>query len=65
MRKSDPTYRNHVAIALGSHAELETCLEIAKRLGYLTDKALADLEPACARTGQLLNGLYRSLKSNE
>lgn len=61
-RKSDRANANHVAIALGSHAELETLLEIALRLGYPTPAALAPVIDACARTGQLLNGRYRSVK---
>lgn len=35
-RKSTAAYANHVAIALGSHGELETCIEIAKRLDFLS-----------------------------
>ena len=63
-RKSDKANANHIAIALGSHAELETLLEIALRLGYATPAALAPVTEACARAGQLLNGLYRSVKRN-
>jgi len=61
-RRSDRAYLNHVAIALGSHAELETCIEIALRLGYLTPLTLAPLSEVCTRAGQLLNGLYRSIE---
>ena len=61
-RKSDLVYRNHVAIALGSHAELETCIEVARRLGYSTAEELRRADELCARTGQLLNRLFRSLK---
>ncbi len=61
-RKSDPAFRHHVTIALGSHAEVETCCEIAKRLGYLTPNEYLGIMDLCARAGQLLNGLYRSLR---
>jgi len=61
-RKSDPVFRNHISIALGSHAELETYLEIAKRLGYISDTQYVAVGELCARVGQLLNGLHRSLK---
>src|SRR5882724_8490014 len=61
-RHSDRVYLNHVGIALGSHAELETCLELARRLEYLTAAVFAPLSEACTRTGQLLNGLYRSIE---
>src|SRR4051812_43047572 len=35
VRHSRPSYRLHVAIALGSTAELETQIEIAVRLAYV------------------------------
>ena len=34
-RHSRRAYAFHVSIALGSHAELETCLELAQRVGCL------------------------------
>ena len=61
-RRSTKAYANHVSIALGSHGELETCIEMAKRLGFL---ATAEKQKALALSdsvGRLLNGLYRSLQ---
>ena len=61
-RRTTNVYINHVSIALGSHAELETCVEIACRLGYIsaaTKRALFDVSDS---TGRLLNGLLRSLE---
>jgi len=61
-RHTTSVYINHVSIALGSHAELETCVEIACRLGYIsvaTKRALFDVSDS---TGRLLNGLLRSLE---
>ncbi len=52
----------HTRIALGSLGELETDLELAKRLGMLTAEELAEISLQLARTGQLLHGLARSLK---
>jgi four helix bundle protein len=60
-RRSLRAYANHVGIALGSHAEVETCLEIAKRLGYISEKELAELTVAVDQAGRLLAGLFRSL----
>jgi four helix bundle protein len=37
-RRNNRVYANHVAIALGSHGELETYIELASRLGFLTNK---------------------------
>lgn len=62
-RKTTPTYINHVSIALGSHGELETCVEIAFRLGYLAAKGKDDLMKVADSTGRLLNGLLQSLES--
>lgn len=56
-------YLNHVRIALGSLAELDTQLELARRLGYLTPDDLVPAEQQLARTGQLLHGLARSLQA--
>ena len=62
-RRTTPAYVNHVSIALGSHAELETCVEIALRLGYLSGSAKDELMKVSDTTGRLLNGLLRSLES--
>jgi four helix bundle protein len=62
-RHSTPTYVNHLWIAHGSVAELETQLEIAHRTGILAtpewETATADLQ----EIGRMLNGLVRSLKA--
>jgi len=60
-RKTKP-YLNHVSIALGSHAELETCLEIARRLTYVSGPHLDALEAQLGSIGRLLYALHRSLE---
>jgi four helix bundle protein len=60
-RHSIRVYANHVSIALGSHAELETGIEIARRLGYRSQKEFDELMAAVETAGQLLSGLFRSL----
>ncbi len=55
-------YRHHVRIALGSLAELETQLEIAARLHYLSENALRLIGEHVGHTGRLLHGLNRSLR---
>jgi len=62
-RRTTPAYINHVSIALGSHGELETCVEIACRLGYLSTSARDELMSVSDTTGRLLNGLLRALES--
>ena len=54
-------YRHHVRIALGSLAELETQLELALRLKWISAEAHDNLAGHVARTGKLLHGLSRSL----
>jgi four helix bundle protein len=60
-RRTTGAFVNHVSIALGSHAEVETCVEITRRLGYLSPADTEKLAPSLDRAGQLLNGLLRSL----
>jgi four helix bundle protein len=61
-RRSTKAYVNHVSIALGSHGELETCIELARRLGFLSSKHEIDIAPLCGSVGRLLNGLLASLE---
>ncbi|MBI3493678.1 MAG: four helix bundle protein [Acidobacteria bacterium] len=58
-----PAYINHVSIALGSHGERETCVEISLRLDYLSVKAKDEVMLVSDSTGRLLNGLMHSLES--
>ncbi len=60
-RRATGAFANHVSIALASHAEIETCIEIARRLGYVSPSNVQAIAPYVARAGQLLNGLLRSL----
>jgi four helix bundle protein len=61
-RRSTKVYANHVSIALGSHGELETCTELALRLGFLTKAEYSDLEAQLGSIGRLLNALHQSLE---
>jgi four helix bundle protein len=61
-RRGTKTYAQHVAIALGSHGELETCLELAVRLKFLPAVDSAPLEQMLTSVGSLLSGLHRSLE---
>jgi four helix bundle protein len=61
-RRTRKSYLHHLSIALGSHAELETYLEITQRIGLLTDQALSDVRPVLDSVGRMLYGLIRSLE---
>ena len=52
----------HLRIARGSLGELETHVELAVRLGFLTAGEVRQVVEQLARTGQLVNGLMRSLR---
>ena len=51
-------------IALGSASELETHLELARRVGLATDADFLRLDALLARVAQMLRGLIRSVKSD-
>ena len=60
-RRKTKIYAHHVSIALGSHGELETCFELARRLGFLPRQSDA-IDDGLELVGKLLSGLYRSLE---
>jgi four helix bundle protein len=60
--KQTQAYGRHLAIASGSLTELETQLEIARRLGYLTPENESVINQA-GEVGRMLAGLRRSLQS--
>jgi four helix bundle protein len=61
-RRRPKAYLHHVSIAMGSHAELETLLEIAARLRYVEGSAVDALDRRVASIGRLLHALHRSLE---
>lgn len=61
-RRSTKAFMNHVSIALGSHGELETVLDVSLRLAYLNRDEHKRLSALAASVGRLLNGLYNSLE---
>lgn len=60
-RHSGRGYRAHVAIALGSVAEVQTLLELSRRLGLIVDALFDRLWQLAMDVGRLLYGLWRSL----
>ena len=62
-RRRPKPYLHHVHIALGSLAELETCVVLAERLGYIDPvRAASELEQT-ARLGRMLNALTVALEA--
>jgi four helix bundle protein len=64
-RSSDKSFALFLAQARGSLNELETQLEIAGGLGYISSDRLQDLLTESAEVGRMLNGLLRALSSTE
>jgi four helix bundle protein len=58
-------YRWHVRTALGSIAELDTQIEVVRRLQYLSPTDTKGAEQQLIRTRQLLHGLNRSLRRRQ
>ena len=65
------SYAYHVGVAVGSQAELDTLLELAERLKYVSPEALeyvspealAAIAPRLAETGRMLHGLAGALRN--
>lgn len=55
------SYPRHLKIAIGSEAELQTQLELARRLGMLDSGAVDSLIAQAAETGRMMAALYRAL----
>ena len=60
-RRTTKAYLNHVSIAIGSHAEFATCIELADRLGFLSSTDRARIVNQSDSVGRLLYGLHRAL----
>jgi four helix bundle protein len=55
------SYPRHVKIALGSQAELETQIELARRLKFLTETKAAELMECASEVGRMLAALLKAL----
>jgi four helix bundle protein len=60
-RRSRAAYASFVAIAMGSQAELETQIELARRLGMGQVEDAVRLLDAAADVGRVLHGLRSAL----
>ena|SRR5688500_19245704 len=62
-RKRDSVFAHHLDIALGSQAEVEVQLEIAKRIGLLAAHDYDRIQAIVEEVGRMLNGLIASLRT--
>jgi four helix bundle protein len=60
-RRTTRAYLNHVSIAIGSHAEVATCIELSGRLAFLAPAERDRLTALSDSVGRLHYGLYRAL----
>jgi len=60
-RRSRMAFANFVGIAMGSQAELETQIELARRLGLGKEAETVRLLEAAAEVGRILHGLRSAL----
>jgi four helix bundle protein len=61
-RGSRGDFRRHVSVARGSLAELETHLELVRRIGLISAKETAAAESLAGEVGRMLSALLRRLK---
>ena len=64
-RKRERVFLHHLDIALGSQAEVEVQLEIAKRVGFLGDGDYQRLDALTGEVGRMLNGLITSMRPHD
>ncbi len=64
-RQHTKEFLQSLSIAYGSLAELETHIEIAKRLGYIATDTAVELIDKTSTIGRMLNGLRRSLEKQK
>jgi four helix bundle protein len=64
-RFSFAAYRNHLSIAKGSAAEIQSWLDVATRLGYLDAEMAAKLDTAVASLIAALTHRIRTLESQD
>src|SRR5687768_612740 len=61
-RMRQPVFLNHLDIVLGSQAEVEVQLEIAKRVGFLATHDYDRIQEIAEEVGRMLNGLIASIR---
>jgi four helix bundle protein len=64
-RQHNKEFLQHLAIAYGSLAEVETHIQIACRLRYVGGEKEKQMLERAARIGRMLNGLRRSVEGKD
>lgn len=61
-RHSDGDFTRFLRVAAGSLAELETFLELSRRLGFAEADELACVEEKAVEVGRMLHGLIAAIR---
>ena len=61
-RQHSKEFLQHLSIAYGSLAELETHIQIAERLNYTSERKADEVLDQTAEIGRMLNGLRKSIE---
>jgi four helix bundle protein len=61
-RRRLQVYLNHLSIVLGSQGELETQIELSRRLKLLTEESAENVLQKVGQVGRMLHALVRSLE---
>lgn len=64
-RQHTKEFLQHISIAYGSLAEMETHIHIAKRLSYISEDQLQEMLKKASEIGRMLNGLRKSLHNKK
>ena len=63
-QRTTRVYIQHLTIALGSEAELQTQLRLLQRSGLISNEEASDLLDRTSEIGRMLRGLVRSLREH-
>ena len=61
-RRSRQAYLNHLSIALGSQSEVETQIDLACLLGFVSKASADEIQLMAGEVGRMLHGLIASLE---
>ncbi len=64
-RQHTKEFLQHISIAYGSLAEMETHIHIAKRLSYISEDQMQEMLKKASEIGRMLNGLRKSLHNKK
>jgi four helix bundle protein len=64
LRSSKNEFKQFVSISLGSCGELDTQLELAKRLGYIKEKIFKEISEVINEEMRILHGLRHKIYRN-